>query len=87
MGVTALSPSYLHPMRWWTWLVIVVGLLIVAPLAARAGRGVGRRARGGFLMASVLLGFGQALDPPSKHLIEAREEEKAGPETGEPPLP
>jgi hypothetical protein len=37
------------------------------------------------MMAGILLGLGEAVDPPSKHIIEAQEgEEKASPENDEP---
>jgi hypothetical protein len=71
---------------WLQYLIAFAALIIIAPFVARFGKRHGRRMKGGLVMASILFGFGEALDPPSKHLIEAQEgEEKAGPETGEPP--
>ena len=71
---------------WLQYLIAFVALLVLAPLVAWGARKGGAKARGGFMMASILLGFGEVLDPPSKHAIEATEEEKGSPETGEPPL-
>ena len=70
---------------WAQILIVLVVLAVLAPLVARFAKGAGRRARGGLMMASVLLGFGEVLDPPSKHIIEANEaEEKAQPGNDEP---
>jgi hypothetical protein len=39
------------------------------------------------MMAAMLLGFGAALDPPQRHVAEAKDETpKGSPETGEPGL-
>jgi hypothetical protein len=65
----------------------IAALLVVLPLAALAGRRFGARARGGLMLASVLLGFGAVLDPPMKHVVEAADPPKGSPENDEPPLP
>jgi len=72
---------------WLPWSLALAGLLLLAPVMAWTARRWGARARGGLMLASILLGLGEAVDPPSKHMIEAREDRpdrKGGP--GEPPL-
>ena len=61
-------------------------LVVLAPLAVLAGRRLGGRARGGLMLASILLGFGAVMDPPARHMIEAAEPPDSAPEPGEPPL-
>ncbi len=69
------------------WVAAVVALLVVAPLVALFARRAGRRVKGGLILAGILLGVGEVVDPPSKHLIEATgDEERASPAPGEPPL-
>ncbi len=69
------------------WVALVVALLAVAPLVAMFARRAGRRVKGGFILAGILLGVGEVVDPPSKHMIEATgDEERASPTPGEPPL-
>jgi hypothetical protein len=73
-------------MEWWLQLVIgVLALVVLAPLAAWIGRRHGRRIRGNLVMASILLGFGHAVDPPPQEKVEAAEPGKGGPLPGEPP--
>ena len=67
----------------------LIGLLVWATFAVAGGRG--RRAsrrKGGFQMiAAMLFGFGAALDPPQRHVAEAKDETpKGSPESGEPEL-
>ena len=76
-------PSWLSP------LIAIAALLVVAPLMgwmfSRQGR---RRIKGGMALASIMLGFGVPMDPPTKHLIEAKEGRvNPGDENGEPPKP
>ena len=71
---------------WAPWLIGLAVLAALAPLMAGMGRGLGRKAKGGLLLASVLMGFGEVLDPRAKRTIESSEREAASPETGEPPL-
>jgi hypothetical protein len=72
---------------WIQYALALLALAVLAPFVARFARGAGRRARGGLMMAGILLGFGEVLDPPSKHIIEAQEEAKASPENDEPVEP
>jgi hypothetical protein len=71
------------------WLQIGVSLAVLAaisPLIAWLAKRHGARVRGGLGLAMIMLGVGEAMDPPSKHMIEASEgEEKASPAPGEPP--
>jgi hypothetical protein len=70
---------------WLQYLIAFAVLLVAAPFVAMLARGQGRRLRGGFIMAGILLGFGEVVDPPSKHVIEAQgAEDKASPENDEP---
>lgn len=68
----------------------LIGLAIWATLALAGGRGRTRSSRkgGGFqMMAAMMFGFGAALDPPQRHVAEAKDETpKGSPETGEPEL-
>ena len=68
----------------------LIGLVAWATLAVAGGRGgsASRRKGGGVqMMAAMLLGFGAALDPPQRHVAEAKDETpKGSPETGEPEL-
>jgi hypothetical protein len=74
-----------------TWLGYVLALVafaVLAPLVAWLGHRHGRSLKGGVALASLMLGFGAPLDPPTKHLIEAQEGRvKGDDETGEPPDP
>ena len=39
------------------------------------------------MMAAILFGFGAVLDPPQRHVVEAKDETpKGSPESGEPEL-
>ena len=70
---------------WLQYLAAIAAIIIPGPLIAIGARRYGRRVRGGFLMAGILLGFGEVLDPPSKHVVEAQGgEEKPSPENDEP---
>lgn len=72
---------------WLQYLIAIAVVAALAPLIAWAGRRYGRRARAGVALAGLMLGLGEVVDPPSKHLIEAGEpEEKAAPTPGDPPL-
>ncbi|MET3666289.1 hypothetical protein [Caulobacter sp. 1776] len=71
---------------WIQTLIALAALLVLAPLVAWLAVRFGARAKGGLMLASVLLGFGAVLDPPSKHAIEAAEPVKGSPENDEPPL-
>lgn len=63
-------------------------LLVLAPLVGWLGHKHGRSIKGGMALASIMLGFGVPLDPPTKHLIEAKQGRvESDDETGEPPDP
>ncbi len=70
---------------WLQYLLALVALLVIAPVFAWVARRHGRRLRGNLVMASILLGFGHALDPPPHEKVEAAEPGKGGPQPGEPP--
>jgi hypothetical protein len=73
---------------WGVGLALIV-LLVGATFAVAGGRGrSGAKRRGGLqMMAAMLFGLGAALDPPQRHVAEARDETpKGSPETGEPDL-
>ncbi|MFT4254320.1 MAG: hypothetical protein QM608_17785 [Caulobacter sp.] len=71
---------------WLQYLLVFAALLVLAPLVAWLARRAGSRAKGGLMLASVLLGFGEVLDPPSRHAVESVEPAKGSPENDEPPL-
>lgn len=71
---------------WLQYLIAFAALVVLAPLVAWLAHRFGSKAKGGLMLASVLLGFGAVMDPPSKHAIEAAEPVKGSPENDEPPL-
>lgn len=71
---------------WLQFLVSLAALVVLAPLVAWLAHRFGSKAKGGLMLASVLLGFGAVLDQPAKHAIEATETVKGSPENDEPPL-
>ena len=70
---------------WLKELIAVLALIVLAPLAAWIGLRHGRKIRGNLVLASILLGFGHAVDPPPHQKVEAAEPGKGGPQPGEPP--
>jgi hypothetical protein len=73
---------------WLSPLLAIAALLLIAPLIGWVWSRHGRRLKGGLALASIMLGFGVPLDPPTKHLIEAKEGRvKGGDESGDPPDP
>jgi hypothetical protein len=73
---------------WISYLLVVLALVVLAPLLGWLGHRHGRSIKGGIALASIMLGFGVPLDPPTKHLIEAKQARASGDdETGEPPDP
>jgi hypothetical protein len=75
-------------LSWLGYLLAFAALIVLAPLLGWLGHRHGRSIRGGVALASIMLGFGVPLDPPTKHLIEAKEARvKGDDETGEPPTP
>ena len=70
---------------WALGLMAIAGLALI-PLFALAGRKAGRSVRGNLALAAMLLGLGEPLDPPSKHLAEAGHNDEAENEAaGDPP--
>ena len=63
---------------WLGYLAALAALIVLAPLMAWVGHTHGRSIKGGIALASIMLGFGVPLDPPTKHLIEATEGEVKG---------
>jgi hypothetical protein len=73
---------------WLGYLLAIVALLVLAPLAAWVGRRHGKAIKGASGLAFVLLGFGHVMDPPARHLVEAvGGEEEPSDATGEPKDP
>ena len=73
-----------------TVCVVVAALVVLGSGAAWLGRRYGRSVKGGLVLGSILLGFGEAIDPPSKQAIETGEDEasRKGPgAAGDPPVP
>ena len=72
----------------WAVAFALIGLVVWATLAVAGGRGraAARRKGGGFqVMAAMLFGFGAVLDPPQRHVAEAKDETpKGSPESGDP---
>jgi hypothetical protein len=74
--------------RWLSYLIPLLIVLIIAPAIGWLGHSQGAKIKRGAAMASLLLGFGMPFDPPSRHLIEAKEGEEKGPDAaGDPPQP
>ena len=73
---------------WFGYLLALASLVVLAPLLGWLGHKHGRSIKGGIALASIMLGFGVPLDPPTKHLIEAKEGRVKGDnQSGEPPDP
>lgn len=74
----------------WGLGLVLIGLIVRATVAVAGGGGrtaAKRRGGGVQMMAAMLLGFGAALDPPQRHVAEARDKTpKGSPESGEPEL-
>ena len=73
----------------WAVGLALSGLVIWATIALAGSRGpaVPKRRGGVQMMAAMLFGFGAALDPPQRHVAEAKDETpKGSAETGEPEL-
>jgi hypothetical protein len=73
----------------WAFGLGVIGLVVWATFAIAGGRGrAAAKRKGGFQMAAAMLfGLGAVLDPPQRHVAEAKDETpKGSPESGEPEL-
>jgi hypothetical protein len=82
-------PNLAHFRNMAVWIQILAGvaaLVVLTPLVAVIGRRLGSRTKGGVALASVLLGFGDVLDQPAKHAMEATARESPSAENDEPPL-
>ena len=69
---------------WLQLLIAIVALVVLGTLAGWMGRRHGKRIRGNLVMASILLGFGHALDPPPEQRVEAAQPGKDARKPGEP---
>jgi hypothetical protein len=73
----------------WGVGLALIGLIVWATvaIAGNGGRADSRRRGGVQMMAAILFGFGAVLDPPQRHVVEAKDETpKGSPESGEPEL-
>jgi hypothetical protein len=73
----------------WVAGLALIGLIVWATvaIAGSGGRAASRRRGGVQMMAAILFGFGAVLDPPQRHVAEAKDETpKGSPESGEPEL-
>lgn len=73
----------------WGVGLILIGLILWATVAMAGGGGrtAAKRRGGAQLMAAMLFGLGAVLDPPQRHVAEAKDETpKGSPESGEPEL-
>jgi len=79
----------MNDMIGWGAGLALIGLIVWATVAiAGSGGRTASKGRGGMqMMAAMLFGFGAVLDPPQRHVAEAKDETpKGSPETGEPEL-
>lgn len=58
------------------YVVALLAFVVLAPLVARFAWRHGRKLKGGMALAAVLLGVGEPLDPPSKPMVEAKEDSR-----------
>jgi hypothetical protein len=73
----------------WVAGLALIGLIVWATvaIAGSGGRAASRRRGGVQMMAAILFGFGAVLDPPQRHVVEAKDQTpKGSPESGEPEL-
>jgi hypothetical protein len=69
---------------WPQYLIALGTLLMLVPLLGWAGKRLGSKTKGGLALACLMLGFGDVLNQPAKHAIEATGQEKGSPENDEP---
>jgi hypothetical protein len=72
--------------EWLQFVLAGLALVVVAPLIAWLAKRHAKGVRGGLVLASILLGIGQAADPPPGHKVESAEPGKDDRSPGEPPL-
>jgi len=72
---------------WLQWLLAIAVILAAAPFIAMLGRRYGKTVKRTSGLALLMLGFGQILDPPSRHIIEAADREEEDEAAGDPPEP
>jgi Kef-type K+ transport system membrane component KefB len=70
---------------WAQYLIALVALIVLTPLVAVLAKRFGAKAKGGVMLAGILLGVGNVADQPAKHAMEATEKQKGSPENGDPP--
>lgn len=74
----------------WGVALALIGLIVFATVAVagNGGRTASKQRGGGVqMMVAMLLGFGAAMDPPQRHVAEAKDKTpKGSPESGEPEL-
>ena len=73
----------------WGVGLALIGLIVWATvaIASNGGSEASRRRGGVQMMAAILFGFGAVLDPPQRHVVEAKDgTPKGSPESGEPEL-
>lgn len=82
--------QYMADIIGWGVGLALIGLIVWATVAMAGGGGRAaskRRGSGVQMMAAMMFGFGAALNPPQRHVAEAKDEtQKGSPESGEPEL-
>ena len=91
-GSVGRGTAQMRPMQWLTdpafWIAWgVVALVALAALWAARFKPCRKGKPGGFqIVAAVLLGIGEPMDPPSKHVSEANADNpREGDDAGDPP--
>lgn len=71
----------------WGFGLLVIGAVVWATVAVSRRKPARRKPGGLQFMAAMMLGLGAPMDPPQRHVAEAKDGPKKGsPETGEPEL-
>ena len=68
---------------WTGWLLAAVILAAAVAITVWVARN-GRKIRGLAGLGAIMLGFGEAIDPPQKHRADAADQKKGSPENDEP---
>jgi hypothetical protein len=84
MSPTVTGDLAMHDLIGWAAGILMIAGVVWATFAMAQSRPAGKRRGGLGLMAAALFGLGAALDPPQRHVVEAKEPPKGSPETGEP---